>query len=84
MAGALAADLELTDPGVAGGEGAGGVGPGHGSLGIACGLFDDPLVAGQRGERHELGGPLTTGHLRMPARHVMRHIDDVVIFMRLM
>ena len=43
------------------------------------GLFDDVVVAGESGERHELRGTVVHTHVRARARAMMRQVDDVIV-----
>ena len=43
------------------------------------GLFDDVVVAGESGERHELRGTVVHAHVRTRARAMMRQVDDVIV-----
>lgn len=61
-----------------------GIGAFHGFIAGFGGPPDDVLIAGQCGERHELGGTIMRAHVRMRARLVMRQIDDGVVAMGLL
>lgn len=64
---------------VAFGEIDGGVGAFHCFVGMGGGLFDDVVIAGESGERHELRGTVVHAHVRTRARAMMRQVDDVIV-----
>lgn len=49
------------------------------SLEWVAALFDDVVVAGESGERHELRGTVVHAHVRTRARAMMRQVDDVIV-----
>ena len=67
---------------IAVGEIDGRVGTFHGFTTGLLGPLDNVVVAGQCGERHELGRTIVHAHMRMCFRTVVRQIDDVVVAMR--